>query len=48
LFATGVFAWGSFVRKSAETSLHMGLVGAAIAQFFIAIYGGDFGEGIGF
>jgi uncharacterized membrane protein YfcA len=48
LFATCVFAWGSFVRKSSETSLHMGPVGAAIAQFVIAIYGGYFGGGIGF
>jgi uncharacterized membrane protein YfcA len=48
LFATAVFAWGSFVRKTTETTIHMGPVGAAIAQFVIAIYGGYFGGGIGF
>jgi len=48
LFATSVFAWGSFFRKSSADSVHMGPVGAAIAQFLIAIYGGYFGGGIGF
>jgi len=48
LFATALFAWGSFLRKApqpGETSLPPW--GAAIAQFFIAIYGGYFGGGIG-
>lgn len=48
LFGTSVFAWGSFFRKTTETSTHIGPWGAAIAQFCIAIYGGYFGGGIGF
>lgn len=48
LFATAVFAWGSFVRKPSATQGHMGPLGAGVAQFFIAIYGGYFGGGIGF
>jgi len=48
LFATVVFAWGSFLRKPGEASVHLGAAGAAIAQFLIAIYGGYFGGGIGF
>ena len=46
LFATGVFAWGSFVpRKSGRL---LGPWAAGAAQFGIAIYGGYFGGGIGF
>lgn len=48
LFATVVFAWGSFFRKPGQASVHIGPMGAAVAQFFIAIYGGYFGGGIGF
>ena len=48
LFATVVFAWGSFLRKSDSSSVHLGAVGAAITQVCIAIYGGYFGGGIGF
>lgn len=48
LFATSVFAWGSFLRKPAEGSARVGPAGAAVAQFLIAIYGGYFGGGIGF
>ena len=48
LFATVVFAWGSFFRKSGHASVHIGATGAAVAQFCIAIYGGYFGGGIGF
>lgn len=50
LFATSVFAWGSFFRKApAEGSGgHMGPAGAGIAQFLISVYGGYFGGGIGF
>ena len=47
LFATAVFAWGSYVRKpvvSAQVRPRM----AAGAQGLIAIYGGYFGGGIGF
>jgi uncharacterized membrane protein YfcA len=47
LFATGVFAWGSFGPKR-ETQPKLGRTGAMAAQFFISIYGGYFGGGIGF
>jgi hypothetical protein len=47
LFATTVFAWGSFAPKR-ETGPALNRWGAAVAQFFIAIYGGYFGGGIGF
>jgi uncharacterized protein len=47
LFATAVFAWGSFgPRRTAGTSI--GPKGAGVAQLLIAIYGGYFGGGIGF
>jgi uncharacterized protein len=46
LFATAVFAWGSFARRPTGTRLQPGT--AAVAQFVIAIYGGYFGGGIGF
>ena len=48
LFATALFAWGSFLRKvpaAGEASLPPWA--AALAQFVIAIYGGYFGGGIG-
>jgi uncharacterized membrane protein YfcA len=48
LFATLLFAWGSFFRKApppGEATLPP--VGTGVAQFFIAIYGGYFGGGIG-
>jgi uncharacterized membrane protein YfcA len=48
LFATTVFAWGSFFRKPAQDTAHLGPVSAGVAQFLIAIYGGYFGGGIGF
>jgi uncharacterized membrane protein YfcA len=49
LFATSVFAWGSFIRKpTAQTEAHLGPIAAGIVQFCIAIYGGYFGGGIGF
>ncbi|MEC4722547.1 sulfite exporter TauE/SafE family protein [Noviherbaspirillum sp. CPCC 100848] len=50
LFATVVFTWGSFFRKpgAGGTSVHLGPLGTAFAQFVIAIYGGYFGGGIGF
>lgn len=47
LFATAVFAWGSFFRKPDQAKLHLGPTGAGLAQFVIAIYGGYFGGGIG-
>ena len=48
LFATGVFAWGSFLRRPAGSGEPAGPGFAAVAQFLIAIYGGYFGGGIGF
>jgi uncharacterized membrane protein YfcA len=47
LFATIVFAWGSFGPKRA-TRAHLSRHAAAAAQFAISIYGGYFGGGIGF
>jgi uncharacterized protein len=47
LFATSVFAWGSFGPKRKEPR-HLSRLGAAGAQFAISIYGGYFGGGIGF
>jgi hypothetical protein len=47
LFATIVFAWGSFAPKR-DSRTHLSRHGAAVAQFAIAIYGGYFGGGIGF
>jgi uncharacterized membrane protein YfcA len=51
LFATVVFAWGSFFRKApppdAPASSRVSPRVAMVAQFFIAVYGGYFGGGIG-
>ncbi len=48
LFATVLFAWGSFFRKALEPGeAHLPPWGAAVVQFFIAVYGGYFGGGIG-
>jgi uncharacterized membrane protein YfcA len=47
LFATAVFAWGSFGRKK-QAAARLGRTGVASAQFLISIYGGYFGGGIGF
>ncbi len=47
LFATVVFAWGSFGPKR-ENAGHLNHWVALVAQFGIAIYGGYFGGGIGF
>ncbi len=48
LFATVLFAWGSFLRKPPKPGeVHLPAWGAATVQFFIAIYGGYFGGGIG-
>ena len=47
LFATFVFLWGSFFRKTKENSKPLGPIGASAAQFGISIYGGYFGGGIG-
>ncbi|HQT64238.1 MAG: transporter [Acidocella sp. 20-57-95] len=49
LFATVVFAWGSFWRKARPEHAKPALSPrtAAVMQFFIAVYGGYFGGGIG-
>ena len=48
LFATAIFAWGSFFRKPGETQNHLPAPAAGLAQFLISVYGGYFGGGIGF
>jgi hypothetical protein len=48
LFATTVFFWGSFIRKTVEGAPVLSAPIAATAQLAIAIYGGYFGGGIGF
>ena len=49
LFATLIFAWGSFFRgEQKDGEQRLSPLGAAIVQFFIAVYGGYFGGGIGF
>ena len=48
LFATSVFAYGSFVPRKADRPPVLGPFGAGAAQFCIAVYGGYFGGGIGF
>jgi len=48
LFATTMFAWGSFGPKRADGGARLKTGGAAAAQFCIAVYGGYFGGGIGF
>src|SRR5215213_73302 len=47
LFATVMFAWGSFARRPLST-VPLGPVPAGVIEFLIAIYGGYFGGGIGF
>ncbi len=47
LFATVVFAWGSFFRRQSSAP-HLGRTGAGVSQFLISVYGGYFGGGIGF
>jgi uncharacterized membrane protein YfcA len=48
LFATGLFAWGSFGPKSKRDRPRLGPRTAAVLQVGIAVYGGYFGGGIGF
>ena len=49
LFATVVFAWGSFIHKpGAQGVARLGYAGTIAAQSLISIYGGYFGGGIGF
>ena len=47
LFATLVFAWGSFLRKVSDHPKHLGSLAAGTLQLCISIYGGYFGGGIG-
>lgn len=48
LFATALFAWGSFFRKSVDTSeANLPPWAIGVMQFLIAVYGGYFGGGIG-
>ncbi|HEY3786176.1 MAG TPA: sulfite exporter TauE/SafE family protein [Steroidobacteraceae bacterium] len=47
LFATTVFAWGSFGPRTARAQ-RLGRIGAAVAQLSISVYGGYFGGAIGF
>ena len=46
-FATLVFLWGSFFRKTLESPKKMGQPATIMTQFAISIYGGYFGGGIG-
>ncbi|WP_317202854.1 sulfite exporter TauE/SafE family protein [Janthinobacterium sp.] len=48
LFATSVFAWGTFRRKPLHAAAAMPLPVLVGVQSCIAIYGGYFGGGIGF
>ena len=48
LFATLLFAWGSFKKKSVPLKADSGPKRLFLGQFLIAIYGGYFGGGIGF
>ena len=48
LFATTLFAWGSFRKKSLNTVNIVPVPLLAIVQFLIGVYGGYFGGGIGF
>ncbi|HEY8099255.1 MAG TPA: sulfite exporter TauE/SafE family protein [Burkholderiaceae bacterium] len=47
LFATTLFAWGSFFRRQNMSERLQSPFVTGIAQFLIAIYGGYFGGGIG-
>lgn len=48
LFATALFAYGSFFRRPSEHGPRLNRVTAGVIQFLIAVYGGYFGGGIGF
>ena len=48
LFATAIFAYGSFMPRKADRPPALNKWGAGTAQFGIAVYGGYFGGGIGF
>jgi uncharacterized membrane protein YfcA len=46
LFATALFAWGSFVRDPSSPRHRFSRSSAIIVQLLIAVYGGYFGGGI--
>ena len=48
LFATAVFAWGSFGRKPGAAAARVGPRTTLAVQGLIGVYGGYFGGGIGF
>lgn len=48
LFATAIFAYGSFMPRKADRPPVLNKWGVGAAQFGIAVYGGYFGGGIGF
>ena len=48
LFATSVFAWGSFWGRPSPARAQIGPTAAGLVQCGIAVYGGYFGGGIGF
>jgi uncharacterized membrane protein YfcA len=49
LFATAMFAWGSFRKPpAAGTGHHLGRIGFAIAQLMVSVYVGYYGGGSGF
>ena len=48
LFATGLFAYGSFGRGKGDGAPRLGPRVAGGLQFLISVYGGYFGGGIGF
>ena len=48
LFATAVFTWGSFLRKQSDVAARLPAWAVLTIQFFISVYGGYFGGGIGF
>lgn len=47
LFATALFAAGPKLAAWIRKKTHLGPVGVLVVQFFIAVYGGYFGGGIG-
>ena len=47
LFATAVFAWGSFRKKALHAAKALPTSLLAMIQFLIGVYGGYFGGGIG-
>ncbi len=48
LFATAVFAYGSFMPRKPGSAPRLGPASAGVVQFLISVYGGYFGGGIGF